>query len=65
MTGEWKRLHNGELKGLCSRELFADIINEIIQVTDTHKHLHLGSRVHAVCMVLSFSFFFFLLFMER
>jgi len=36
MTGEWERLQNGELKGLCSKELFADIINETIQVTDNH-----------------------------
>jgi len=27
MTGEWKTLQNGELKELCSRELFVNSIN--------------------------------------
>jgi hypothetical protein len=71
VTGEWKRLLNGELKGLCSKELFADSINEIIQVTDIHKHLHRGPRVYAVllCYIIYstvfFLPFFVLVFTER
>ena len=71
VTGEWKRLHNGVRKGLCLRELFADRINETIQVTDNHKRLHRGPRVHGVLLyyiIYSTVFFFsflFLVFMER